>query len=125
MDNGIDADLLADLTMLRLQDHTGNHQNNFIRQDQSHMDNGIDADLLSDLALLRLQDSTGNYQSNTIQDRSHMDSAIDAELGSCPPEVIGDAKRHAGLSDRDTQSLSSEEKVRRFFTLMTTQPSRI
>jgi len=47
------------------------------------------------------------------QDRSHMDSALlDNELASYPPEVIGDAKRHAGLSDRDLQSLTTEEKVR-------------
>jgi hypothetical protein len=38
---------------------------------------------------------------------------IDAEFGTYPPEVISDAKRHAGLGDRDTQSLSPEEKVRR------------
>jgi hypothetical protein len=44
-------------------------------------------------------------------DRSHMENQIDAELGSYPPEVIGDAKRHAGLGDRDTQSLSIDEKV--------------
>jgi len=43
------------------------------------------------------------------QDRSHMD-AVDNELASYPLEVIGDAKRHAGLSDRDPQSLTSDEK---------------
>ena len=46
------------------------------------------------------------------QDRSHMD-ALDNELASYPVEVIGDAKRHAGLGDRDPQSLTGEEKVRR------------
>jgi hypothetical protein len=41
-----------------------------------------------------------------------MDNAWDAELATYPPEVINDAKRHAGLGDRDTQSLNNEEKVR-------------
>jgi hypothetical protein len=39
--------------------------------------------------------------------------AVDNELASYPVEVIGDAKRLAGLSDRDPQSLTTEEKVRR------------
>jgi hypothetical protein len=45
------------------------------------------------------------------QDRSHVDSALDSELGSYPSEVLNDAKRLAGLSERDPQSLSTEEKV--------------
>jgi hypothetical protein len=47
------------------------------------------------------------------QDRPHMDSALDNELASYPADVLGDAKRHAGLGDRDPQSLTTEEKVRR------------
>jgi len=47
------------------------------------------------------------------QDRSHMDSALDNELATYPADVLGDAKRHAGMSDRDLQSLTTDEKVRR------------
>jgi hypothetical protein len=46
------------------------------------------------------------------QDRSHMDSAPDNEFASYPTDVISEAKRQAGLSDRDPQSLTNEEKVR-------------
>ena len=42
-----------------------------------------------------------------------MDSALDNELSSYPIDVINDAKRHAGLGDRDPQSLTTDEKVRR------------
>jgi hypothetical protein len=42
-----------------------------------------------------------------------MDNVLDNELGSYPADLLGDAKRHAGLSDRDPQSLTIEEKVRR------------
>lgn len=45
------------------------------------------------------------------QDR--MDHQFDSELASYPPDVLSDAKRHAGLGDRDNQSLTTEEKVRR------------
>ena len=47
------------------------------------------------------------------QDRSHMDNPWDTELANYPPEVLNDAKRHTGLGDRDIQSMSNEEKVRR------------
>ena len=56
------------------------------------------------------------------QDRSHMDNALDNELASYPPELLGDAKRHAGLSDRDPQSLTTDDKVCRVWLL---SPSRI
>lgn len=55
------------------------------------------------------------------QGRSHMDSALDNELSSYPIDVINDAKRHAGLGDRDPQSLTTDEKVRR----LPLNPSRI
>jgi hypothetical protein len=42
-----------------------------------------------------------------------MDNTYDPELASFPPEVLSDAKRHAGLGDRDNQSLTTEDKVRR------------
>ena len=58
------------------------------------------------------------------QDRSHMD-ALDNELSSYPVEIIGDAKRHAGLSDRDPQSLTADEKVRRLPLAWLLSPSRI
>jgi hypothetical protein len=59
------------------------------------------------------------------QDRSHFDNALDNELASYPPDVIGDAKRHIGLSDRDPQSLTTEEKVRSLPLAWLLSPSRI
>ena len=56
------------------------------------------------------------------QDRAHVDLALDNELASYPAEILGEAKRNAGLSDRDLQSLTIEEKVRRAWLL---SPSRI
>ena len=49
--------------------------------------------------------------SGRIPPGQHMDNALDAELANYSSEVIGEAKRHAGLSDRDPQSLTPEEKV--------------
>lgn len=49
------------------------------------------------------------------QDRSQMDpQTIDAELATYPPELVGEAKLRAGLGGKDAQSLTPEEKVRRF-----------
>ncbi|KAI0277906.1 hypothetical protein BGY98DRAFT_572344 [Russula aff. rugulosa BPL654] len=42
------------------------------------------------------------------------------ELPSYPADVLGDAKQHAGLGDRDPQSLTTEEKVRRLPVCMAT-----
>jgi hypothetical protein len=49
------------------------------------------------------------------QERSHMESrhsALDAELASYPPDLLGEAKLHANVHDREAQSLTLEEKVR-------------
>ena len=46
------------------------------------------------------------------QDRLHMDP-IDNELASYPPDLLRDAKGHAGFGERDIQSLNIDEKVRR------------
>jgi hypothetical protein len=45
------------------------------------------------------------------QDRPSMDSVLDAELVTYPLELVGEAKLHAGLSGRDAQSLTADEKV--------------
>ena len=48
------------------------------------------------------------------QERSHMDgsrSSLDADLASYPPDIVGEAKLHAGFGDREAQSLSADEKV--------------
>jgi hypothetical protein len=47
------------------------------------------------------------------QDRSHIDNAVDAELSTYPPDLLGEARRQANLGDRDVQSLTTDEKVRR------------
>ena len=49
------------------------------------------------------------------QERSHMDgphSSLDAELASFPAEILGEAKLHACVGDKEGQSLTLEEKVR-------------
>src|SRR6266851_1325273 len=49
------------------------------------------------------------------QERSHMESrhsTLDAELASYPPDLLGEAKLHANVHDREAQSLTVEEKVR-------------
>jgi hypothetical protein len=38
---------------------------------------------------------------------------IDNELASYPPDLLRDAKGHAGFGERDIQSLNIDEKVRR------------
>ena len=46
----------------------------------------------------------------------HMDNphnALDAELNSYPPDIMGEAKLHAGVGEKDARSLTVEEKVSR------------
>jgi hypothetical protein len=48
------------------------------------------------------------------QERSHMDGShgsLDADLASFPPEILLEARQHAGVGEREAQSLTAEEKV--------------
>ena len=59
------------------------------------------------------------------QDRSHMDNVLDNEIASCPGDVLSEAKRQVGLSDRDPQSLTVEDKVCRLPLAWLLSPSHI
>jgi hypothetical protein len=54
-----------------------------------------------------------------------MDNALDNELASCPGDVLNEAKRQTGLSDRDPQSLTAEDKVCRLPLAWLLSPSHI
>lgn len=41
-----------------------------------------------------------------------MDNTYDNELATYPPDLLRDAKIHAGFGERDLQSLTTDEKVR-------------